>query len=33
MPAMHIGNPANEDNFSEPTDEESMDYCREVLQH
>ena len=33
MTAMHIGNPANDDNFNEPSDEESMDYCREILKH
>ena len=33
MTAMHNGNPAKEDTFNEPTDEESMEYCREVLKH
>ena len=32
LPAMHNGNPAKpEDGWKEPTDEESADYCRKVM--
>ena len=31
LPAMHNGNPAKEDSWKEPTDEESAEYCRKVL--
>lgn len=33
LDAMHIGNPSNEDNYNEPSDEDSLNYCREVLKH
>ena len=33
LPAMHNGNPAKpDDDWKEPTDEESAAYCRQVLQ-
>ena len=31
LDAMHNGNPAKDDNWKEPTDEESAEYCRKVL--
>lgn len=31
--AMHNGNHSKKDGFNEPSDEESMKYCREVLKH